>query len=320
MSSDESCSLTLLEEFVAAYKLDLRSVNCKSRRCRRKRYNAARGSPAARHGARRGASLLVPRLPSLRHAPSAACDRRAVATHASLDCGCGTGANLELLGRFGRAFGFDLTAVGLRIGREAGRTRLARATVTAAPFPERGVRPRHVVRRPVLARGRRTSGRRSPKCTGCSGPAVSPWSTSRRWSPARRPLGAEPRGAPVQPRRARAGCLDGAGFAIVRLTYTNATLFLPMLAGPGRSSGGAGCAEERGAAGDHGAAGADQRAADGRAAARRACWLRWFDSPFGSSLLCLAQETGVGTRHSKIRRPDAAGPATPPQRRCSAGT
>ena len=52
-----------------------------------------------------------------------------------LDCGCGTGANVALLAGFGPAYGFDLSAVGLRIGREAGRTRLARATVTAAPFP-----------------------------------------------------------------------------------------------------------------------------------------------------------------------------------------
>src|SRR6266852_3247180 len=52
-----------------------------------------------------------------------------------LDCGCGTGANLDLLGRFGRAYGFDLTEIGLRIGREAGRRRLARATASAAPFP-----------------------------------------------------------------------------------------------------------------------------------------------------------------------------------------
>src|SRR2546425_7129056 len=52
-----------------------------------------------------------------------------------LDCGCGTGANLELLERFGRAYGFDLSEVGLRIGSAQGRRRLARATVTAAPFP-----------------------------------------------------------------------------------------------------------------------------------------------------------------------------------------
>ena len=52
-----------------------------------------------------------------------------------LDCGCGTGANLELLSRFGRAFGFDLSETGLRLGRQAGRMYLARASVDAAPFP-----------------------------------------------------------------------------------------------------------------------------------------------------------------------------------------
>src|SRR5258705_2685299 len=51
-----------------------------------------------------------------------------------LDCGCGTGANLELLERFGRAYGFDLSEIGLRIGRAEGRRRLARATVAAVPF------------------------------------------------------------------------------------------------------------------------------------------------------------------------------------------
>src|SRR4051812_46129338 len=49
-----------------------------------------------------------------------------------LDCGCGTGANLALLGQFGQSFGFDLTMVGLRLGRRFGRTRLVQGTVTAA--------------------------------------------------------------------------------------------------------------------------------------------------------------------------------------------
>src|SRR5216684_2503405 len=53
-----------------------------------------------------------------------------------LDCGCGTGANLELLSRFRHAYGFDLTASGLLAGRQQGRTRIARATVAAAPFPD----------------------------------------------------------------------------------------------------------------------------------------------------------------------------------------
>ena len=52
-----------------------------------------------------------------------------------LDCGCGTGNNLTLLEQFGHAYGFDLTAIGLKIGRESGRSRLARASVTAIPFP-----------------------------------------------------------------------------------------------------------------------------------------------------------------------------------------
>lgn len=50
-----------------------------------------------------------------------------------LDCGCGTGSNLEMLGRFGDAVGFDLTPRGVAFAREHGR-RVARASAEAIPF------------------------------------------------------------------------------------------------------------------------------------------------------------------------------------------
>ena len=84
----------------------------------------------ARHFWFRGFRAFV--TPLLR---DAARRRRASGTARILDCGCGTGANLALLNRFGRAFGFDLSPVGIRIGRQAGRTLLARASVAAVPFP-----------------------------------------------------------------------------------------------------------------------------------------------------------------------------------------
>jgi SAM-dependent methyltransferase len=53
-----------------------------------------------------------------------------------LDCGCGTGANLALLERYGRAVGFDLTMRGLEFAREHNVTRVARASIDAIPFPD----------------------------------------------------------------------------------------------------------------------------------------------------------------------------------------
>lgn len=52
-----------------------------------------------------------------------------------LDCGAGTGRNLEWLGSFGWSVGLERSETGLRIGRSFGR-RLVRGSVTDLPFPD----------------------------------------------------------------------------------------------------------------------------------------------------------------------------------------
>jgi len=63
---------------------------------------------------------------------AAAGDRRP----AILDCGCGTGHNLNLLRRYGRAYGIDLTWSGLQYAASQGDRRVARATVAQLPFAD----------------------------------------------------------------------------------------------------------------------------------------------------------------------------------------
>jgi ubiquinone/menaquinone biosynthesis C-methylase UbiE len=53
-----------------------------------------------------------------------------------LDCGCGTGHNLLMLRRYGRAYGIDLTWAGLQYARGRGEKKVARATVGALPAPD----------------------------------------------------------------------------------------------------------------------------------------------------------------------------------------
>ena len=53
-----------------------------------------------------------------------------------LDCGCGTGANLELLRTFGPAVGIDLTWSGLSFAHDRGERQIAQAGADALPFPD----------------------------------------------------------------------------------------------------------------------------------------------------------------------------------------
>ena len=50
-----------------------------------------------------------------------------------LDCGCGTGSNLEMLKPFGRAAGFDLTRIGTEFAKSHGHS-VAQASISHIPF------------------------------------------------------------------------------------------------------------------------------------------------------------------------------------------
>jgi ubiquinone/menaquinone biosynthesis C-methylase UbiE len=65
--------------------------------------------------------------------------RQAVGDHpgsAILDCGCGTGNNLSLLRRYGRAVGIDLTWVGLAYAHGRGERAVAQASAIHLPFAD----------------------------------------------------------------------------------------------------------------------------------------------------------------------------------------
>jgi SAM-dependent methyltransferase len=53
-----------------------------------------------------------------------------------LDCGCGTGNNLAILRRYGAAAGIDITFSALAYAREHGERLLARASATDLPFAD----------------------------------------------------------------------------------------------------------------------------------------------------------------------------------------
>ena len=207
-----------------------------------------------------------------------------------LDCGCGTGANVELLERFGRAFGFDLTEIGLRIGRDAGRTRLARATVTAVPFPTASfdIVTSFDVLYSLADRDETTAIAemyRLLKPGGCLIVNVAAMAMLRGDHSV---LSREVRRYNRADLRSR---LERAGFHIERLTYTNATLFPPLaIARLIQRRRGLRAESEAGA--EIAVPPAPINAIMTGVMRLEALWLRMFDAPFGSSLLCLARKPG----------------------------
>jgi ubiquinone/menaquinone biosynthesis C-methylase UbiE len=53
-----------------------------------------------------------------------------------LDCGCGTGHNLGMLRKYGRAYGIDLSWAGLQYARARGDQKVAQASAAQLPFAD----------------------------------------------------------------------------------------------------------------------------------------------------------------------------------------
>ncbi len=208
-----------------------------------------------------------------------------------LDCGCGTGANLALLERFGVAYGFDLSQVGLYIGRELGRIRLVRASVTAAPFPSG--RFDLVTSFDVLysleAPDERAAVAEMYRLARPGGFVLINVAAMRILRGDHSVLSREVR----RYSRATLGRLvTDAGLEIVRLTHTNQALFLPMLAVRTLHRL-RGLASENEAQREIAVPAAPVNGLLSALLFLESLVLRCFDSPIGSSLLCLARKPDV---------------------------
>ena len=213
---------------------------------------------------------------------------RGVAQPMLLDCGCGTGANVELLDRYGHAFGFDLTPTGLQIGRQLGRTRLARATVAAVPFPSQAFDVvtsfdvLYSLEEPI----ERAAVHEMYRLIRPGGYALVNVAAMELLRGDHSVLSREVR------RYSRASLerlLTGAGFEVVRLTYTNTSLFLPMVLVRAIQRV-RGLSPEDHAQQDITVPPGPVNAILTAMLRVESWWLRAFDAPFGSSLLCLARK------------------------------
>lgn len=234
----------------------------------------------ARHFWFRGFRRFV--LPLLHRSTQGLSDVRLV------DFGCGTGANMDLLDRFGRSYGFDLTYVGLKIGREAGRTRLAQASVSDAPLPSNTFDV--VTSFDVLyglpdpiEKAAVTEMFRVAKPGGHLLVNVAAMDCLRGDHSV---LGREIR---RYSRQSLSRLLTDAGFEIERITYTNASLFLPMVAVRTYQRW-RGLPEEAQAETDISVPAEPLNQLLNGVLLVESWWLRWFNNPAGSSLLCLARK------------------------------
>jgi SAM-dependent methyltransferase len=213
---------------------------------------------------------------------------RGISVPQILDCGCGTGANVAMLGQFGRAYGFDLSEVGTHIAHESGRTAVARASVSAVPFPSEffDLVTSFDVLYSLELEDEALAVAEMYRLLKPGGFAVINVAAMPMLTGDHSVLSRERR---RYTRASLAAVLERSGFTMVRLTYTNATLFIP-LALVRTYHRWRGLSEEADAQQEISVPAAPINAALSALLMMESVWLRVVDNPFGSSLLCLARK------------------------------
>lgn len=234
----------------------------------------------ARHFWFRGFRWFI--TPHIRHAIGGRASARI------LDCGCGTGANLELLARFGTSYGFDISEVGLYIAREYGRKRVVRASVTAAPFPG-GAFDLVTSFDVIYSLGDDDEQRAVAEMYRLTRPGGFMLINVAAMEILRGDHSVLSHEIRRYNRTSLRRLVSRAGFEVVRLTHTNQSLFLPMLA-VRMLHRWRGLAAEHDAQQEIAVPPAPINALLSALLFLESLLLRQFDSPIGSSLLCLAKK------------------------------
>lgn len=206
-----------------------------------------------------------------------------------LDCGCGTGNNLTLLGTYGRAIGFDLTQLGVRYARRFGHRLIAQANVTSAPFLSEtfDVLTSFDVLYSLTDEEEQRAVAEMRRLLKPRGSLIINVAAFESLRGKHSVLGQEVRRY-RRPRLRRT--LEANGFVIRKMTYTNATLFPAMFVvrAAQRAAGLTAPAPESN--GDFGIPPAPINRLLSGVLGVEAAIARRVDLPFGSSLLCLARK------------------------------
>ena len=207
---------------------------------------------------------------------------------AILDCGCGTGANLGVLEEYGRAFGFDISPWGVEHAHTSGRTRVVQASVTDIPIVSQrfDLVTAFDVLYTLTEQQEQAALSEMFRVLRPGGTLIVNVAALEILRGNHSVFGAEVRRST---RRRLRRILQAAGLAVVRLTYTNFTLF-PLMLAVRTTQRAIGLATPEEAGTDIVVPPAPVNAALSALLWCEARALRVIDMPIGSSLLCVARK------------------------------